>query len=201
MINPHPRSQVSRRRWFGAGAGIVGAAISTALAERGLAAAPDDDTTGSLDQVDSRELMVLMMRAELTTRDLYDLALEAGTDPAVTGVMSAQHRAYADAISGAIGASASGRNDRLFDELAPAFRSSSLTTMATAAADLESSLVATYEQVVALVTDGNWIRIVSSIAMMEARHTVVLRTLAGDASDLGALLDPTTAPLTLQELG
>lgn len=214
---PLPTEESStRRRWLGAGLGAVGAAVAAAFSETALATMPEpvDDppedlnavvepevpTEGDLGQVQQRDLMVLLMRVELAARDLYEEAITTGAAPEAAVAMSRQHRAYADAISGAIGESARGRNDGLFDALSPAFRSPSVATFAGTAAELETQLATTYEQAVALVADENWIPLLASIAMMEARHSVVLGTLAGQAGDVSALLNPDLAPLTLQEL-
>jgi len=206
----------TRRRWLGAGLGAVGAAVAAALSDTALAAPPEPvdvppgdldavvepelPTEGDLSQVQQRDLMVLLMRVELAARDLYEEAITTAAAPEAAVAMSRQHRAYADAISGAIGESARGRNDALFTNLSAAFGSPQVAVFATTAAELENQLATTYEQAVALVDDENWIPLLASIAMMEARHAVVLGSLAGQTGDISALLNPDLAPLTLQEL-
>lgn len=196
LLDTAPRS---RRALLAAGTGLIGAAFSAAFSDPVSARASTmlaDEGPFTLD--DQRLLMALMMRIELSTRDLYDAGLEAGASPEVAGSMSRQHRAYADAISGAIGASARGRNEAFYDRLRPAFATSDTAALARAASELEAKLAATYTQVVGIVEDLNWVNVVASIAPMEARHAVVLGSIAGE--NLVSLIDLEPAALTAEEL-
>lgn len=189
----------SRRALFATGTGVIGAALSAAFSDtasaRGSTALADE---GPYSRDDQRLLMALMMRVELSTRDLYDTALEAGASPEVAGSMSRQHRAYADAISGAVGVSARSRNDAFYDRFRPAFATSDTVALAGAASELEARLAATYTQVIGIVEDLNWVNVVASIAPMEARHSVVLGSIAG--TSLVSLIDADGSALTPEEL-
>lgn len=221
---PTASSDPARRALLRAGIGIgTLGALFGGLGAQSVLAAPDDDgddpaddgefgpdaidgqsstleTLGDLDPAAQRDLMSAMLAAELATRDLYQSALDAGADPAVSGGMERQHRAYADAISGAIGESASTPSESLLAEWQSRFETSDTAAMAAAATGLESALVATYEGLIGLVDDGNWVRVMSAIAMAEARHSVVLATIAGQADDLTTLFDPAASPLNVEEL-
>jgi len=194
-----PPSETGRRSLLRAGLGIgaLGVLFGAGGASTALATPPPGDPEDPSEQL---AVMGAMLAAELATRDLYQAALEAGADALVAEAMALQHRAYADAISGATGLSANRPSGALFDEWSARLVTSDTAAMASAAAELESSLVATYQELVGVLDDGNWVRVISSIAMMEARHGVVLATVAGDADDLASTLDPDAAPLNVEEL-
>ncbi len=222
---PGPSTDTARRALLRAGIGVgTLGALFGGLSAQGVLAAPVDDpdeqpaddsefgpdavdgqssaldTLGDLDAAGQRAVMSAMLAAELATRDLYRSALDAGSDPAVSGGMERQHRAYADAISGAIGESASTPSATLLAQWQSRFDTSDTASVAAAATELESALVATYEGLIGLVDDGNWVRVMSAIAMAEARHSVVLSTVAGQADDPAVLFDPVASPLNVEEL-
>ena len=151
------------------------------------------------------ELLAVAQSIELAIRDLYDAALaansfEGATAEAVTAIREA-HEAYAQSISGLIGADAPGiRSDKLYNAQRSNF-SGSATAVAQAAADLENVACATHLDILGSLIGVDATGLIASILVVEARHATVLNIIAGAstlsnqlASD-GVALSPADYPV------
>ena len=141
------------------------------------------------------ELLGVLQSFELTARDLYQVAIDAGADGDVWRGIRDNHRAYADRLSGQIGRAApDARDEALFTELESAFATIG-TELATAAYDLESTLLATHGETLGALSGADSSRSIASILMVEARHCAVLADLAGLGEDFAALFDNEAEPV------
>jgi hypothetical protein len=127
-------------------------------------------------------LLGFAQSVEITARDLYRQAIEAGSgDDHVASLvaMAAHHDAYAQSISATIGAAApQARNEELFQSLTQRFgRNTSQTALA--AHELENRLVVTHRSLLANLDGTEGSALVASILITEARHAVALATIAG----------------------
>ena len=151
------------------------------------------------------ELLAVAQTIELAIRDLYDAALaansfEGATAEAVTAIREA-HEAYAQSISGLIGADAPGiRSDKLYNAQRSNF-SGSAAAVAQAAADLENVACATHIDILGSLIGVDATGLIASILVVEARHATVLNIIAGAttlsnqlASD-GVALSPADYPV------
>jgi hypothetical protein len=151
------------------------------------------------------ELLAVAQTIELAIRDLYDVALaaksfEGETAEAITAIREA-HEAYAQSISGLIGADAPGiRSDKLYNAQRSNF-SGSAAAVAQAAADLENVAVATHLDILGALIGVDATGLIASILVVEARHATVLNIIAGAstlsnqlASD-GVALSPADYPV------
>lgn len=183
----------SRRALLGAGigAGVLG----TALAALGGPAAIASGTPEG-----DRDLLGLAMQLELTARDLYDEAIAAGASLPLFSILREQHESYAQAIAGATGLSARGRNEDVFSANRAAFASSDDTAVAAAGYQLESIASATHQALLGAIAEIPSARLVASICIMESRHATVLADASGQGDDLDALLDNNAEPLTLEDV-
>jgi len=184
----------SRRSFIGAvsAAGLAGAA---ALAVARPASAAPYTTTE-----EDRVLLDQAMRLELTARDLYLEALDAGVGDDISQVvetLSANHAAYAQAIAASTGAPAEGRNEALFAEFSSEFATSDTDTFATAAWNLENSLVATHTELLSSYESLDAVSLTGSILIVEARQATVLADIGGFSDDLDLLFDPPSEPFSL----
>lgn len=173
-----PAAATSRRRLLGAAglAGLAGAA--SALVSSEAAAAPDEQPNLPTDA--DVVLLVEAMRLELAARDLYRRRLHddvgAGDIAPVVSVMAENHEAYAQAIAGATGISAQGRNDAVYDAYVSAFEGGR-TNFATAAHELEQAAVATHTALLGQFESADAVALTTSILVVEARHATVLADL------------------------
>ena len=173
VAGPATSDRPSRRSLLGAGA--IGAALALSGARSASAAAgPADDDA----------LSAFAIGAELAARDLYDAAIAAGAGGELWTVLREQHESAAQLISARSGLSARGRNDALFDSMTASMNASTRT----AAVELENALAATHTDLTGRVTNIDIASALVSIVSSEARHAVVLSTLAGTADNLEALL-------------
>ncbi len=176
----------TRRALFGAG--VIGAALAMAGSRSASAA-----TTG-LSEGDA-SLVGFAISLELTARDLYDAAIEAGATGQVWDVMREQHESYAQRLAGIIGVSANTRNDDVYDALVGGFRGAT----SQAAFDLENVAAATHTELLGVVTHTVLAGAIASIAAMESRHATVLADVAGMGDDLDALFLNTATPVSPPE--
>jgi rubrerythrin len=183
----------SRRSLLGLGS-IVAAGTVVALASSTSAAAAPDKPTDA-----DRVALDAAMRLELAARDLYRQAAgELDGDAAqLASVVGENHEAYAQAISGAIGASANMRNDDVFNAQRSLFATSDVGEFAVAARTLENIAVATHTELLATYESIDAIELTASIITTESRQAVVFTSLAGLASNLDEMLSNSAAPLEL----
>lgn len=183
-------SATSRRALLGAG--LIGAVLAITGGQRVSASGTPTGT--------ERDLLEFAMRLELTARDLYDAAVDAGGLADVAGAMREQHESYAQSISAFTGISANGRVDSVYDALRADFASSDDTAVALAAYDLESVAVATHTELVRMFERSDSAALAASILVVEARHCAVLADAAGLGDDLDALLVNDADPLLPEDL-
>jgi rubrerythrin len=129
---------------------------------------------------------------ELTIEGLYRTAItqvKGWTDEQATVITTLRqsHLAFANSFSGLLGKSApSTRSEEIFDAWKAEF-AGDIADILLSAADLESSAVATYLDMLAKLQGINGAALVASIQIAEARHTTLLRNLAG-TTEPGELL-------------
>lgn len=183
----------SRRGLLGA-LGAAGLAGAAALAiSRPASAAPVSPTDAD------KQLLDAAMRLELTARDLYLEGLGAGIvgdDAALVQVMADNHAAYAEAIAGASGFSARGRDEELFDELQVDFAISDIERFSEAAWTLENDLAATHTELMGEYESIDARTLTASIVVVEGRMGVVFADLGGFSGNVERLLDPPARPIT-----
>ena len=195
--------QISSRRSL-LGAGVLGAALAVVASRTVSASVPPSTTTTTPPPQQPTEadttLLTAAMALELTARDLYDTAIAAGAEPSVLLVMSEHHAAYAQAIAGMIGRSASTRVDSVYDDNEAAFASSDTAAVLAAGYDLESAAVATHTELLGVIEAVDAAKLIASIIAVESQHCVVLADAAGNGDDLDALLTNTATAIPLEEL-
>jgi Ferritin-like domain len=179
----------SRRSMIGAigAAGAIAAFGALATARPAAASAPFTLTSADRDRLN------VLMRFELTARDLYQASLDAGLD-GVAGefatTLIANHAAYAQAIGGAAGISARLRSTVLFDQFEAPFATSDISAWATAAYQLESTFVATHTAAIGQFESIQAVNLIASIVAVEARQSMVIADIGEfprDASTLNAV--------------
>jgi len=143
------------------------------------------------------ELLALAQQFELAARELYDLALAAGDAQgdaggalAVFTTIRENHDEYASALSASLGVAAPHvRDDATFEAMAADFDSADAASVAAAAYELESAAVANHLDFVGRFESAEAARVLTSLLLVESQHCTVLADLAGNGSDLAALLD------------
>jgi hypothetical protein len=126
---------------------------------------------------------------ELAARDLYDAAIAAGAADPLWGALREQHESYAQRLAGLVGASATGADADLFGELASTF---GVADPATAATELENTLVAGHIARLADVSGTDIVSALASIIASESRHAVVAARLAGQTDPEALFVNPLT---------
>jgi len=184
----------SRRRLLGA-LGAAGVASAAALSvTRTASAAPSSPTE------EDKVLLGLAMQLELTARDLYEEAAEAGLSDdaaALAAIFAENHAGYADKIAGIAGLSADRRNERLYEELEPAFAGSDDAAFVEAAMSLENTASATQADLVGQYESVDARSLTASICVVEARMATVLADFGDLASNLDDLFAPEAEVLVL----
>jgi hypothetical protein len=142
-------------------------------------------------------ILGFLQTAELAARDLYGAAIEAGNDDDLYVGIRDNHQAYSDRLSAQLGRSAPARRaEALYSEWEQRFQASG-AEFATAASELESTLLATWTEALGRLVGADGARTGASILMVEARHAAVLADLAGNGDDLAAVLENSAEPLQL----
>jgi hypothetical protein len=139
---------------------------------------------------------------ELTARDLYQAALDAGLAAGdladVFTTLRDNHDEYANRLSGILGVDApQRRDDALFDERAASFETGDAAAVATTGLNLEATAVATHTDLIGRLEGIDGIAAVASFVVVEARHCTVLADVAGNGDDLDALLSSDAEALEL----
>jgi rubrerythrin len=194
LVDLQPTERASSRRSLLGLGGIVAAGTAVALASSTSAAAAPDKPTDA-----DRAALDAALRLELAARDLYRQAAgELDGDAAqLASVVGANHEAYAEAISGAIGISANERNEDVFNAQRSLFAVSDAQAFGAAARTLENIAVATHTELLAKYESIDAIELTASIIVTESRHAAVFTSLAGFASNLDEMLSNSAAPLEL----
>lgn len=186
-MEPKPAAAASRRSLLGV-AGLTGAAAVLIAGQRAAASATAPTSADA-------ELLSQALQAELAARDLYRLTVEAGAGDDVFDAFAENHRGYAQAIAASIGEPAQGRDDELYGQYESDFDSSDATSVASTAYELEQQLVASHLEFLDQYESSDAVTLGSSILVVEGRQAAVLADVAGNGSDLDALLgsmDPAT---------
>jgi rubrerythrin len=194
LVDLHTTERASSRRSLLGLGGIVAAGTAVALASSASAAAAPGKPTDT-----DRAALEAALRLELTARDLYRQAADELDDDVaqLASVVGANHGAYAQAISGAIGISANERNEDVFNAQRSLFAVSDAQAFGAAALALENIAVATHTELLADYESIDAIELTASIIVTESRHAVVFTSLAGFASNLDEMLSNSAAPLEL----
>lgn len=179
--------------------GIGGAAMSLLPLLSGRADAADSTTTAPPKRptTDDVTLLATAQQVELAATKLYSDAITnvkgwSDDQAAVMVAMREAHLAFANSLSGLLGKPAPGTPlEAVLTAAGPGFQGDP-TSVIKAAADLESTAVATHTDVLSKLQGVNGAALIASIQIAEARHTTVLRDLAG-SSDLAELLVDTEA--------
>lgn len=172
-VADHAASDRSSRRAL-LGAGAIGAALALAGSRSASAG-----TTLGLSDAD-KELASFAISLELTARDLYDTAIEAGSTDEIWTVLREQHEAYATRLAGLAGMSANVRDEDVFSSLEGEF---STADPVGPAQELENVAAATHISLLGEIDDTQYAEITAGIASMESRHSTVLGLMAGATGD------------------
>lgn len=172
-VADHAASDRSSRRAL-LGAGVLGAALALTGSRAASAAA-----NPGLNDAD-KELAAFAIGLELTARDLYQAAVDAGADDEIWSVLREQHEAYGTRIAGLAGISADMRADEVYASLEDAFATSDPSEPAQ---QLENIAAATHVDLLGRIEDIGFAEIVAAIASMESRHSTVLGLMAGKSGD------------------
>lgn len=171
-------------------------AAGSAPASSGAESSPPETASPQRPTDADLPLLVFAQQYELTLRDLYAAALASGADDgehaAVYRTLRSNHEGYGNAVSALLGVGAvQGRDDELFEQLAPQFDGGDADALAAAAYDAESQVVATHRDIVARLDGVTAAKTLSSVLIVESQHCVVLADIAGKGDDLDALLTNT----------
>lgn len=189
--------RVGRRALLGAGVGGAALSLLPLLSGRASAAPAEGEnattTTAPPKRPSSADvaLLAFAQQLELTARDLYDKALAAtgwsADELTVITTFRESHEAYAQSLSGLLGAEAPGAaSPELLRTLGSGWAGSP-SNFLEAAYHLESGAVATYADVIAQLQGTDALSLVASIQIAEARHGTVLAAMDG-LTDLADLL-------------
>lgn len=166
-----------------------------------------------------RELLQFALTIELAARDLFRLAVAdqqaaggeesapsttpaSSTPPAVEppdilAVAADNHDQYADVLGGLLGESQAGTRDQgVYGRWQSDFSSGDETTIGQAAYDLESAIVATYEEMIGQLEGLDGIERIASMITVEAAQSTVFADVAGHGDDLAMMLENTAQPLS-----
>jgi Ferritin-like domain len=133
---------------------------------------------------------------ELAAHDLYQAALDAGAEEETLTAFRDNHQAYASVIKGQLGTlGALSRDDEVYDQFEAEFATSDVTALATSAAAFESTLVATYAEMLGQLEGVDGAHLLASIMMVEARQAAVLVDVSGRGDDYDAMFADDAPPL------
>lgn len=190
---------VARRSLFAraGAAGIVG--LAAALTVDHVALASPDTTVArpNVPTASDNGTLELVIGFELAASELYRAAAAGVSDGlvAAVGVMAENHQAYAQAIAGKTGLSASNMNDGIYETFVARFTGSD-DDFLTAAHELEQAAVSTHTAAITGYESNEAIGLTSSILVVEARHATVLADLLG-VSDFDVLFGNDQPAITL----
>ncbi len=186
----------TRRRMIGAvGAVGLAAAVGALAMAHQANAAPYTPTEADRSRLD------VLMRLELTARDLYRASVGAGLDGVAGDLASTfadNHQACAEAIAGISGLSATAGIASVYKQFESPFATSDIETWTKAAYEFESTFVATHTEATSGFEAIEPINLVASILVVEARQAMVLADVGGFLDDVDVLnaTDATALELT-----
>ena len=206
--DPAPGDTASlRRRLLGIGLGGAAVSLLPFLSGRASATTPSSSTSTSTPAPtttappkrptdDDVALLGFAQSVEIAARQLYDVALAANglfdeNQKAVIATIRESHDAYAAALSALLGRQAPQQADAVLDDTKASF-SGALADVLDAAYTLESTAVATHDDILGKLQGTDGAALLASILIVEARHTTVIATLNGK-TDLDDLLVNTEA--------
>lgn len=142
---------------------------------------------------DDVALLAFAQSFELTARDLYQAAIDAGAPGSYSDVfvtLMENHEEYGNVLAGIIGSDApQRRDDAIFDQFVAGFDSNDTTAVAEAGYDLESTAVATHTELLGQLAGIDGATALAAMLVVESRHCTVLATIAGLGDDMDALID------------
>lgn len=191
------RAAMGRRALLGAGIGGAALSLLPFLSGSAGATPPEEAATTTAPPrrptADDAELLGLLQSAELAAQALYTEAVNVGgwsdEQAALVNFILEAHRGYGQSLSGQLGRAAPGRrNDELFDAWRADFTGAPDQVLA-AAYDLESALVATHLEALAVLEGTNGAASISSMMINEARFCTALADLNGSTDNSELLVD------------
>ncbi len=200
---PPADSAIMRRRLLGVGLGGAVASLLPLLSGRASATttttstsdttAATTTTTTAPPKRPTREDEVMLAFAqtlEVAARDLYDVALDTEVfdemQRSVIATIREAHEAYAASLSAILGRPMAQIPDPIGEDLKGAF-GGDLATVLDAAYQLESTLVATYTEIIGKLQGIDGAALLASILIVEAANGTVLADLK-NVTDLDELL-------------
>ena len=193
------QASVARRRLIGAGLGGAVLSFLPLLSGKAQATtttpttAPATSTT-AVPRRPSAEDVVLLAFAqtvELAAMSLYDQALVAvdldDTQRPVIQALREAHKAYGQSLSALLGRNAPNAPSQAVVDLLSAGFTGSATELLGTASMLESTAVATHQELIRQLQGIDGAALLASIMIVEARHGTALAVLAGK-SDIDELL-------------
>jgi hypothetical protein len=203
VTEPAPAdSAILRRRLLGIGLGGAAASILPLLSGRASATtttSSTSDTTAATTTTTSpprqptsadNVMLTFAQTLEVAARDLYDVALDTKVfdemQRSVIATIREAHEAYAASLSAILGRPMAQIPDPIGEDMKAAF-SGDLTGVLDAAYTLESTLVATYTEMLGKLQGVNGAALIASILIVEAANGTVLADLK-KATDLDKLL-------------
>lgn len=155
-----------------------------------------------------RNLLLFAQQIELAAAELYGSAFDAsGDDPLVVTLSTfmKNHTANANLMAAQLGRAGSHTPaQEVVDQFSGSFGTNGDTApedVAAAAYELESTLVATYQEMAGQLGSVDALTPIASIMLTESRQCAVLADASGQGDDVAALLDNTATPLTLPAEG
>jgi hypothetical protein len=130
---------------------------------------------------------------ELSARDLYQAAIDAGAQGTAWAILANSHASYGERIAGLTGISANTADAALYAEREADFVGD---RPANAAFSLENTLIATYVDLLTKVTDPDMADAMASILSMESHHAAYLAERSGRGDNFDALFNNDAEPLT-----
>jgi hypothetical protein len=129
---------------------------------------------------------------ELSARDLYQAAIDAGATGTAWAILASQHSQYAQRLAGQTGISANTPDQAVYDERVASFQGG---RPANAAYELENTLIATHAALLGQITSANIAGILAAIVAMESHHAAYLAERSGRGDNFDALFTCTGTPL------
>jgi Ferritin-like domain len=204
----------TRRRVLAAGVtgtalGLLGGRVASASADTtpttdggstpATTAAPATTTTAPPQRPTPEDVVLLNFAeaVELSARDLYQVAIGAGTKGDVVNALADNHRGYADVIRGMLGTRSVGvRDPGVYQQYESQFKVADIAALSGPALELESALVATHTEMLRKLVGTDGARRLASILIVEARQAAVLADIGGAAGDFDKLFTDTATALT-----